>query len=50
MTNAAVDAMKGARLTWVNKLAAGLGHGRSLGVRASRENQIGRNLKSDLSE
>ena len=37
-------------LRGVNKLAAGLGHGRSLGVRALLENQIGRNLGSDLSK
>ena len=48
--HAAVDAMKRSGLGWVNKLAAGLGHGRSLGVRALLENQIGRNLGSDLSE
>ena len=49
-TYAAVDAMKRSGLSWVNKLAAGLGHGRSLGVRTLLENQIGRNLGSDLSE
>ena len=48
--HAAVDAVKRSGLGWVNKLAAGLGHGRSLGVRALLENQIGRNLGSDLSE
>ena len=48
--HAAVDAMKRSGLSWVNKLAAGLGHGRSLGVRALLENQIGRSLGSDLSE
>ena len=48
--HAAVDPMKRSGLRGVNKLAAGLGHGRSLGVRALRENQIGRNLGSDLSE
>ena len=48
--HAPVHAVKSARLSWVNKLAAGLGHGRSLGLRALRENQIGRNLGSDLSE
>ena len=42
--------MKRSGLGWVNKLAAGLGHGRSLGVRALLENQIGRNLGSDSSE
>ncbi len=46
----AVDAVKSARLGWVNKLAAGRGHGRSLGARALRENRIGRSLGSDLSE
>ena len=49
-TYAAVDAMKRSGLRGVNKLAAGLGHGRSLGVRALLENQIGRNVGSDLSE
>ena len=49
-TYAAVDAMKRSGLRGVNKLAAGLGHRRSLGVRALLENQIGRNLGSDLSE
>ena len=49
-THAAIHAVKSARLSWVNKLAAGLGHGRSLGLRALCENQIGRNLVSDLSE
>ena len=48
--HAAVDAVKGARLGWVNKLAAGLGHGPSLGARKLRENRIERNLGSDLSE
>ena len=49
-THAAVHAMKSARLSWVDKLAAGLGHGRSLGLRALCENQIVPNLGSDLSE
>ena len=49
-THAAVDAVRRSGLCWVNKLAAGLGHGRSLGVRALRKNQIGRSLGSDLSE
>ena len=48
--HAPVHAVKSARLSWVNKLAAGLGHGRSLGLRALCENQIGRNLGSDLSD
>ena len=48
--HAAVDAMKRSGLVWVNELAAGLGHGRSLGVRALLENQFGRNLGSDLPE
>ena len=42
--------MKRSGLGWVSKLAAGLGHGRSLGVRGLLENQIGRNVGSDLSE
>ena len=46
----AVDAVRRSGLGWVNKLAAGLGHGRSLGMRALLENQIGRNLGSDSSE
>ena len=49
-TYAAVDAMKRSGLGWINKLAAGLDHGRSLGARAFRENRIGRNLGSGLSE
>ena len=49
-THAAIDAVKRSGLGGVNKLAAGLGLGRSLGVRALRENQIGRSLGSDLSE
>ena len=49
-THAAVDAMKRSGLSWVNKLAARLGHGRSLDVRALRENQIGSNVGPDLSE
>ena len=48
--HAAVDAVKGAGLGGIDKLAAGLGHGHSLGARALFENQIGRNLGSDLSE
>ena len=48
--HAAVDAVKGARLGWVNKLAAGLSHGPRLGARKLRENRIERNLGSDLSE
>ena len=49
-THAAVDAMKRSGLRGVNKLAAGLGHRCSFGVRAFRENRIGRSLGSDLSE
>ena len=41
--HAAVEAVKRSGLGWVNKLAAGLGHGRSLGLRALNENQFGRN-------
>ena len=48
--HAAVDAVKRSGLSWINKLAAGLGHRRSLGVRALLENQIGRSFGSDLSE
>ena len=48
--HAPVHAVKSARLSWVNKLAAGLGHGRSVGARALRKNRIGCNLGSDLSE
>ena len=48
--HAAIHAMKSARLSWVNKLAAGLGHGRSVGARALRKDRIGCNLESDLSE
>ena len=48
--HAAVDAVKGARLGWIDKLAAGLGHGRSLGALELREHRIGRNVGSDLSE
>ena len=46
-THAAVNAVQRSGLGWVNKLAARLGHGRSLDVRALLENQIGRNLRSD---
>ena len=49
-SDAAVDAVKRSGLGWVNELAAGLGHGRSLSAQALFENQIGRNLGSDLSE
>ena len=48
--HAAIDAVKRSGLGGVNKLAAGLGHGRTLGVRTLRENQIGRNFGSDSSE
>ena len=48
--HAAVDAIKRSGMGWVNELAAGLGYGRSLDVRALFENQIGCNLGSDLSE
>ena len=44
-----VDAVKGSGLGGIDKLAAGLGHERSLSTRASRRNRIGRNLGSDLS-
>ena len=46
----AVDAMECSGLSGVDELAAGLGHWRSLRARALRENRIGRNLGSDLSE
>ena len=49
-THTAVNAVKRSGLCRVNKLAAGLGHGRSLGAQALNENQIGCNLGSDLSE
>ena len=42
--------MKRSGLSGIDELAAGLGHGRSLGAQALRENRIGRNLGSDLSE
>ena len=48
--HAAVDAVKRSGLGWIDELAAGLGHGRSVGAQALRENRIGRNLGSDLSE
>ena len=48
--HAAVDAMKHSGLSGINKLAAGLGHRRSLDVRTLLENQIGCNLGSDLSD
>ena len=48
--HAAVDAVKRSGLGWIDELAAGLSHGRSAGARALRENRIGRNLGSDLSE
>ena len=34
--HATVDAVKRSGLGWIDELAAGLGHGRSLGVRALR--------------
>ena len=49
-TYAAIDAVKRSGLRGVNKLAAGLGHGPSLGARKLRENRIERNLGSDLSK
>ena len=48
--HATVDAVKRSGLGWIDELAAGLGHGRSVGARALLENQIERNLGSDLSE
>ena len=48
--HAAVDAVKCSGLGWIDELAAGLGHGRSVGARALRKNRIGCNLGSDLSE
>ena len=48
--HSAIDAVKRSGLGGVNNLAAGLGRGRSLGVRALLENQFGRSLGSDLSE
>ena len=48
--HAAVDAMKHSGLSGINKLAAGLGHRRSLDVRTLLENQIGCNLGSGLSD
>ena len=48
--HAAVYAVKSAGLGGIDELAARLGHGRSVGARALRENQIGRNFGSDLSE
>ena len=48
--HAAVDAVKRSGLSWIDELAAGLSHGRSLGAQALRENRIGCNLGSDLSE
>ena len=49
-THTAVDAMECSGLSGIDELTAGSGHGRSLGARALRENRIGRNLGSDLSE
>ena len=48
--HATVDAVKLAGMGWIDELAAGLGHGRSVGARALLENQIGRSFGSDLSE
>ena len=48
--HAAVDAVKRSGLGGIDELAAGLSHGRTLGVRALLENQIGRSFGSDLSE
>ena len=45
-----VDTVKRSGLGWIDELAAGLSHGRSVGAQALRENRIGRNLGSDLSE
>ncbi len=47
---ATVDTVKCSGLGWIDELAAGLSHGRSVGAQALRENRIGRNLGSDLSE
>ena len=46
----AVDTMESSGLGWIDELAAGLGHRRSLCQRALRENQIGRSFGSDLSD
>ena len=48
--HATVDAVKCSGLSGIDELAAGLSHGRSVGAQALRENRIGRNLGSDLSE
>ena len=48
--HAAVEAVKRSGLGWIDELAAGLGHGPNVGVRALLENQIGRSFGSDLSE
>lgn len=47
---AAVDAVEGARLYWIDELAARLEHRRRLNAVASRADQTGRNRGSDLSE
>jgi len=46
----AVHGVKRSGLGGVDELAGRLGHGRSLGLRALIENQIGRSFGSDLSE
>ena len=46
----AIDAVERSGLSWVDELATRLGHGRSLSAQALFENQIGRNVGSDLSE
>ena len=48
--HAAVDAVERSGLSGIDELAAGLSHGRSLGAQALRENRVGCNLGSDLSE
>ena len=45
-----MDALKRSGVGGVDELAARLGHGRTLDVRAFRENRIGRSLEWDLSE
>ena len=46
----AIHAVKRSGLGWIDELAARLGHRRSLGLRVLNENEIRRNLGSDLSE
>ena len=48
--HAAVDAVKHSGLGWIDELAAGLGHRRSVGAGALIRNQIARSFRSDLSE